>query len=212
MSLRIEPFVNGPWRQNCYFVADGMGHVLVIDPGSAPEDIAARIEANGWRPLAILNTHAHYDHVGAIVPLMARYNIPFYMHGGDARLLARANMYKVIFGSPDVIHVPKITHDIRDEAPHFAIGAFEIKWMATPGHTPGSVCFRIGDNLFTGDTLMAGGRGRTDLPGGNAKHLNNSIDKLSNLEGAFTVWGGHGHPLSLGEALAKAKHSRETAS
>ena len=109
MSLRVELFVNGPWRQNCYLVANSAGAVLVVDPGSAAADIAALIEDNGWRPQAILNTHAHYDHIGAIVPLMARYDIPFYMHGSDARLLSRANMYKMIFEGSDVIRIPDIT-------------------------------------------------------------------------------------------------------
>ena len=90
--MRVITVVNGRWRENCHIVADETGNAIIVDPGSQYEMIAAEVEANQLRVLAIVNTHAHYDHVGAVAPLQERYEAPFYLHGADAPLLKRANL------------------------------------------------------------------------------------------------------------------------
>ncbi len=202
MSHAVETHVNGPWRQNCHIVADETGEALVIDPGSDAEAIAALIQRHGWRPRAILNTHAHFDHIGAVAALAKRYDLPFYLHGGDADLLRRANLYRMVFGGCDPICVPHVTHDLGTLQQTFDIGPFRCAWIATPGHTDGSVCFLIEDHLFTGDTLFADAVGRTDLPGGDAAKLARSLRALADLPKRTTVYPGHGRRTTLGAEFA----------
>jgi len=192
MSLRVTQFVNGKWRQNCYLIANDDGDALIVDPGSQAEEIVALVEQNNWRLHAILNTHAHYDHIGAVVPLKDRFGAPFYLHGGDRQLLKRANLYRMLFESRDAIKVPAVDYDIAALPPTFEVGPFSISWMPTPGHTDGGVCLVIGEYLFSGDTLMHNAIGRTDLPGGNREQLLKSVRKLMDLPGDMVVCGGHG--------------------
>ena len=101
-------FVNGKWRENCYFVVNQDLDALVIDPGSRVDDICALIEQNHWRIRAIVNTHAHYDHIGAVAGLQERFQVPFYMHGADAPLLKRANLYRMLFEAGEAIRIPPL--------------------------------------------------------------------------------------------------------
>lgn len=190
-SLEITTVVNGRWRENCYLIATPQGDAIIVDPGSAAEEIMARVDTGGWRVHAIVNTHAHYDHIGAVAPLMERYQAPFYLHSADEMLLKRANLYRMLFESRDPVKVPTITHDIATLPETFEAGPFRITWIATPGHTDGSVCLRIENYLFSGDTLMRNTVGRTDLPGGNREKLLDSIRKLMELPGDTIVCGGH---------------------
>jgi glyoxylase-like metal-dependent hydrolase (beta-lactamase superfamily II) len=202
LDIQVTTIVNGRWRQNCYIVSTLEGDALIIDPGSAAADITATVELNHWRPLAILNTHAHYDHVGAVADLMDRYRAPFYLHGADERLLSRANLYRMLFESREPIRVPAITHDISTLPPVFGVGPFSVTWLATPGHTDGSVCLLVDGILFSGDTLMRGTVGRTDLPGGNSKRLLESLRMLADLPQDIVVCGGHGPRTTLAAELA----------
>ena len=197
MSLQVTTFVNGRWRQNCYLIADSEGNAIIVDPGSQADDIAARVDENGWRVHAILNTHAHYDHVGAVAPLKDRYVAPFYLHGADEPLLKRANLYRMLFESRDAVRVPSVTHDIAGLPSNFEVGPFALSWIATPGHTEGSVCLLLRGFLFSGDTLMHDSIGRTDLPGGNRDQLVASVRKLMELPGDTVVCGGHGPRTTL---------------
>lgn len=193
----MTQFVNGKWRQNCYLVANDAGDGLLVDPGSQAEEIAALVEQSRCRIHGILNTHGHYDHVGAVAPLKDRYQAPFYLHSADARVLKRANLYRMLFESQEAIRVPGIDRDISNLPAVFEVGPLSIGWIATPGHTEGSVCFRIGNFLFSGDTLMRGALGRTDLPGGNRDRLLESVRKLADLPGEIVVCGGHGRQSTL---------------
>lgn len=205
MTLRIQRFVNGTWRQNCYVVANDAAEAVIIDPGSALDEIVGIVRESDCRPLAILNTHAHYDHIGAVDGLMNHFGIPFYMNGADLDLLRRANLYKLIFDSRESVKVPEVTHDLRSLLPILNIGSFRIRWMATPGHTPGSTCFQIGHHLFTGDTLMGNGAGRTDLPGGNPTEIDASLRMLAALPPDTEMHAGHGRPTTLAAGLAKTQ-------
>lgn len=192
MTLQVATVINGKWRENCYVIANQEGNAIIVDPGSQAEDIAALVDQNGWRVLAIINTHAHYDHVGAVATLKDRYDAPFYLHGADEPLLKRANLYRMLFESRDAVRVPTVTHDIAGLPTSFEVGPFALSWMATPGHTAGSVCLLLPGFLFSGDTLMRGSIGRTDLPGGDRDQLVASVRKLMDLPGDTVVCGGHG--------------------
>ena len=195
----VQRIVNGKWKQNCYVFGAPGSDAIVLDPGSEPDRIVAAIEEHGFDPKAIILTHAHYDHVGAIADLQDKYGIETYMCKDDSRLLRQANMYSSIFGSSEKIRIPDVAHILDDLSPAFKIASFEIEWLATPGHTAGSVCFEINGYLFTGDTLMGSGAGRTDLPGGDDSEMDASIDKISQLNGDLIVMPGHGSSFKLQE-------------
>ena len=207
MSLEVTTFINGRWKENCHLVSDN-GLAIVIDPGSQADDLMGLIEQKGWQVLAILNTHGHFDHIGAVAPLKDRFQIPFYLHSADEKLLQRANLFRMVFEARDPISVPAITHDISGQPENFAIGPFKISWMSTPGHTDGSVCFRMGNFLFSGDTLMHNAIGRTDLPGGDSAQLLQSVQKLMSLPGETSVYGGHGPRTTIAEEFAPGSRVR----
>ena len=203
MGLEITAFVNGKWRQNCYLVRDTEGNTIIIDPGSQPQEIEALVEQNGLRVHAVLNTHAHYDHIGAVAALQDRYAVPFYLHAADENLLKRANLYRMMFESRDPVRVPKITQDIASLPGDFTVGPFQVSWIATPGHTEGSICFLMNGCLFSGDTLMHDAIGRTDLPGANREMLLASVRKLMDLPPETVVYGGHGPKTTIGAEFAE---------
>lgn len=196
MSIQVTTFVNGKWRQNCYVICNGQD-AIVVDPGSQADDIAALVRGNSWRIHGIINTHAHYDHIGAVAELKERYSVPFYLHRADEHLLKHANLYRMLFESDKPVGIPTISHDISQLPACFEVGPFTVSWMPTPGHTAGSVCFALQGFLFSGDTLMHNAIGRTDLPGGNREQLLASVKKLMDLPGEMVVCGGHGARSTL---------------
>jgi hydroxyacylglutathione hydrolase len=199
MSIQIIRLPNGKLRQNCYLVGNDQGECLIIDPGSDASNICSVIDDNQWTPLSILNTHAHYDHIGAAAPLMEKFNIPFYLDRLDARILRSANIYKTLFDSAENIQIPEITFDLGEMPEEFEIGGICIFTFASPGHTPGGRCFHIEGNLFTGDTLMRNNIGRTDLYGGNDDALAESLKTIMRLPGETVFHSGHGQPSTLAE-------------
>jgi glyoxylase-like metal-dependent hydrolase (beta-lactamase superfamily II) len=202
VSFRVTTFVNGRWRQNCYIVTGNDGDAIVIDPGSQADDLIALVEKSCWRIHGIINTHGHFDHIGAVVPLQERYQAPFYLHKSDERLMQRANLFRMVFEAPDPVKIPTITQDISVLPEKFNVGPFSISWISTPGHTEGSVCLQFENMLFSGDTLMQNAIGRTDLPGGNRDRVLASVRKLSSLPEDTKVYGGHGAPTTIGAEFA----------
>lgn len=204
MTHSVTAFPNGKWKQNCYIVSDNQtGQALLIDPGSEAQQIQQLILDRALAPIAILNTHAHYDHIGAVAPLMAHFAIPFYLNRGDEKLLKQANLYKILFESKAPVVIPQATHDLTQQAAPVKIGDFEVSVHFTPGHTQGSTCLQIGSDLFSGDTLLPGGLGRTDLPGGDKSLLAASVESLRALPHSTMVWPGHGRPFELASLWEK---------
>jgi hydroxyacylglutathione hydrolase len=207
VSFRVTTFVNGRWKQNCYFVSANDGNAIVIDPGSQADEMIALVEENGWLIHGIINTHGHFDHIGAVAPLQERYPAPFYLHKSDERLMQRANLFRMVFEAHDPVKIPTITQDISVLPEKFDVGPFSISWISTPGHTEGSVCLQLENMLFSGDTLMRNAIGRTDLPGGNRDQLLSSVKKLSFLPGDTIVYGGHGVPTTISAEFAPGAHA-----
>src|ERR1035437_8337867 len=202
-DLRVTTFANGKWRQNCYVVSNAQRQALIVDPGSDPEAISLLINDLGVQPVAILNTHAHYDHIGAISGLLQKYAIPFYLHGQDEKLLRQANLYKILFETKNSVSIPPFGEDFAKGPVDLMIGGFCVRVIHTPGHTAGCVCLLIGTDLFGGDTLMPNGPGRTDLPGGDKVKLKDSLQKLHELPEDHLVYPGHGKPFTLREFWKK---------
>ncbi len=144
-------------------------------------------------------------------PCRSGIDAPFYLHGADAPLLKRANLYRLLFEGREAVQIPAISHDIAGLPATFDIGPFAISWIATPGHTDGSVCLLIEDALFSGDTLMHNDVGRTDLPGGNHERLLVSVRKLMLLPGETVVYGGHGPEYDAGRGVCAGEPRLEVA-
>jgi glyoxylase-like metal-dependent hydrolase (beta-lactamase superfamily II) len=198
-DYQITTFTNGNLQQNCYVVVNNLQEALIIDPGSKPEAISNLLDDLKVIPIAILNTHAHYDHIGAVSTLLQKYSMPFFLHKDDAKLLKQANIYKIMFGSKDSIPIPSFGEDLADIKKKQVLLGFKIQAIHTPGHTGGSVCLLIGDQLFSGDTLLPWGAGRTDLPGGDSQKLKDSLEILRRLPDRYLVYPGHGKPFTLEE-------------
>jgi len=201
VNEEVVRFENGVYRQNCYVVGDNTGNALIIDPGSDHQSIISLIEERQWRPKAILITHGHFDHIGAVSELRERYDIPFFSKQADAKLMRRANLYKLVVEPEKPIKPPAFDQEIVDVQGNAAVSDFDLSILETPGHTPGSVCIVIDRKIFTGDTVLPAGAGRIDLPGGNVEHLKDSIRKLAALGHGLTAYPGHGDAVPLEELL-----------
>ena len=201
MSSSILKIPNGGWRQNCYLIFNDRKEALIIDPGSDESKIVSGITEKGLNTIAILNTHAHYDHIGAVESLKQRFQIPFYLHSGDRKLLRQANLYRQLFGGSVVVSIPEIDYYFDELEGPLILESFFINIMHTPGHTVGSCCLLIDGYLFTGDTLFKGKVGRTDLPGGNAEVLGRSLGQLRSVQRDAIVCPGHGKTSVVHEEL-----------
>lgn len=184
MEISVLPL--GFLETNCYIVSDGQsGSCLVIDPGADGALIAGALRERGLACAAIALTHAHYDHVGGVRALHEATGAPVYLPKDDLALpesiTAGPLFYTDLYGEGDSLPAGGLTFDI----------------LATPGHTPGSVCLRCGDALFTGDTLFQGSCGRTDMPGGSMEDMYASLRRLAALEGDYRVFPGHGGETTL---------------
>lgn len=193
--------VTGSLEENCYVVADPSGNALIIDPGDDAGRILAHLAAGELKPLAVLITHAHHDHIAATVDIAKSSGAPTHLHSADMPVLRRANLYRVLGRAEAPIEIPSIDVDLAGRE-QLRFGGMEVGVLHTPGHTPGSVCFAVGGDLFTGDTIFANDIGRTDLPGGDREVLTLSLQLIAKRYPAgTTIRPGHGEPALLGDAL-----------
>ena len=198
MNLYIKTIVTGPFQENSYLLIDKLSNKCVlVDPGDEAQKIINYINEKHILPIAIINTHAHLDHIGAISEIKAEYSIPFYLHIEEKPILDSYLVSCRMFGikpgeSPSV-------DEWLDSSAELLIGPFKFLIIETPGHTPGGCSYLIDDALFVGDTLFQGSIGRTDLPGGDRKILDKSLIKLINkLNSKTAVYSGHGPSTTIG--------------
>lgn len=209
--MKLHQIVVGPVSTNCYVVDDGEGRAAVVDPGAAPDRIVALLEENGLAPELILLTHGHFDHLGGIKGLTARYpGLRVAIGTKDVPMLAAAAnspMVRLYAGADDYAGLKA---DIEvGEGDVLTAGALSFAVVDTPGHTLGGVCYRCGDCLFTGDTLFCGDIGRTDLDGGDYPTLMRSVKKLGELPGDYQVLPGHEERSTLEDERRGNRYLRE---
>lgn len=194
----IESLPVGPLQANCFLVGcEETREGFVIDPGGDADEILAGIESLELTVRCIFDTHGHPDHVAANAAVREATGATLYIHAADRAMIESPDpMAVMIAGGLDAC-ASDATYDEGDE---IEVGELTVRVMHTPGHTPGGVCLRVGDDVFTGDTLFAGGIGRTDLPGGSGPALSDSLRRLlEELDPATRIHPGHGPSSTMAE-------------
>ncbi len=192
--MKVKKLILGYYNVNCYIVSSE-DTCFIIDPGADFKSIDSYLLQENLRPEFILNTHGHYDHIGAVPEILQKYNIPFYIDSEDEFIITdpEKNFSSVFAGNPLSLQTYKLIGS--DDVSFFSEKG--IKIYKTPGHTPGSIIIETGAYLFTGDLLFRGGVGRTDLAGGDMKALKSSLVSLKKLDSKLNVLAGHGANSSL---------------
>jgi hydroxyacylglutathione hydrolase len=198
----VESFPVGPLGCNCAIVADPQTkEAIILDPGDEPDRILEVLRRDGLKAVALLHTHAHFDHAGVTAYLKRETGAPIFLHEGDLPLYARIPDQGRIFGFS--FETPEPVDRTLSEGDRIPCGGGFLEVLHTPGHTPGSVCFRLGGEspvLFSGDTLFRRSIGRTDLWGGSMPQILASIEtKLLTLPGDLFVLPGHGEETTIAE-------------
>jgi glyoxylase-like metal-dependent hydrolase (beta-lactamase superfamily II) len=195
--MKVKTLTVGPLAENCFIVFDeNSKNAVVIDPGADGDFILNELKDLDVK--AILATHGHLDHVGQVGYLKEKLNVPLYMNKKDEFLINNEifpNFAYII----KAVTCPSPDFDVKD-GDILKFGNLEFQVIETPGHTPGSVCFfnKKEKIIFVGDILFKGSVGRTDLPGGNGKMLEQSLKKLIELPEDTVAYSGHGPKTTVG--------------
>ena len=183
--LKIHILTLGMYQTNTYIIhEENSKGCCIIDPGYEADTILQECEALGLHVEAILLTHGHFDHVGAVRDLAADTGCRVFLCAEDDALPPMFTGGKLYFT------------DAYAEGTILNIAGLYLRVLHTPGHTPGSVCLQCDGSLFSGDTLFAGSCGRTDI-GGSWTAIQASLQRLASLEGDLTVYPGHGQSTTL---------------
>jgi glyoxylase-like metal-dependent hydrolase (beta-lactamase superfamily II) len=213
----IAGFPAGPWGTNCYVVATGPGsECVVVDPGKdASQGVDEIVREYRLKPISVLVTHGHIDHMWCVAPVAGTYDATAYVHPDDRHLLRdpmagmSSETAAMVLGGNYTFAEPDRVEELTDlQTIELAGIAFTVDHA--PGHTPGSITFRtpydqqdVSEVMFAGDLLFAGSIGRTDLPGGDHNAMLRSLrDKVLTLRDDVVVLPGHGEQTSIGRERA----------
>jgi len=202
--MEIAIFTFNPFAENTYIVYDDSKECAIFDPGcydpGEHNQLTDFIESNGLKPVRLVNTHCHIDHVLGNKFVAEKYNLPLISHRGEAMVLSMQPQISIMYGlayNPS----PEITEFLED-GDELSFGNTTLKVLFTPGHSPASISFYNEESgiVIGGDVLFQGSIGRTDLPGGDFDTLAKSIkEKLYVLPDEVVVYSGHGPSTTIGE-------------
>ena len=184
--MQVTRLPLGVYQTNCYIIYEESSKTCcVLDPGGEAKKVLEFMEIRNLTLDAILLTHGHFDHVGAVKDLHDATGCKVYLCTEDCTMPAKWTAGKLFYT------------DAYGEGDELNLAGLTIKVMHTPGHTPGSVCLMVENSIFCGDTLFAGSCGRTDLPGGDQNVLFKSLLRLASLEEDYTCYPGHSGSTTL---------------
>lgn len=196
--MNIKHYPLNQMGTNCYFVYDDE-KALIIDPSGEPEIIFEEIENLNVKVMAILLTHAHWDHIIALEEVIKKFDVEVYIGSKEADWLQDPNKNLSVRAPKEIGHLEFDIKPILLKEGEHNIGGISIKVLETPGHSPGSLSYVFDGYIVSGDVLFNGGIGRTDLPGSNHPDLITSItEKLFKLPDDTVVYPGHGEPTTIG--------------
>ena len=205
MSINIQSFTFNPFQENTFVVSDEANNCIIIDPGcyerEEQKELLEYIQSNQLKPLALLNTHGHIDHVLGNEFVKRTFDIDHYMHIEDLITMRSVESYAHVYGFNGYEPASEPSHILKGgEELHF--GSMHFTCLFTPGHSPGHVVFYNPAEHFVinGDVLFNGSFGRVDLPGGDIETLKKSIfNTLFNLPDETVVYCGHGPSTTIGK-------------
>lgn len=222
--MLIAGFPAGPWGTNCYVAATGPGsECVVIDPGKdAAAGVAQVVREQRLKPVAVLVTHGHVDHMWCVAPVAGAYDATAWIHPDDRHLLTdpmagiSPETAGMLLGGDHEFVEPDDVAELSD-GQRLQLAGLDFVVDHTPGHTEGSVTFRspyeqqeVSEVMFSGDLLFAGSIGRTDLPGGDHPTMLRSLrEKVLTLPDDIVVLPGHGEQTSIGQERATNPFLRE---
>ena len=197
-NLDLQKCILGPVYTNCYFLKNkATDELVIIDPADCPEKIEQKVSQMNGKPVAVLLTHGHFDHIMAAQAVKEKYNIPIYACRQEEEMLREPSVNMTAHYGRDC----SITPDrFLDDLDVFEVAGFSIQMIHTPGHTKGSCCYYLKDEdvLFSGDTVFYGSVGRTDFPGGSSSALVTSVRRLlKELPAETEVYPGHENDTSI---------------
>jgi glyoxylase-like metal-dependent hydrolase (beta-lactamase superfamily II) len=199
--VKIRTFVVHPFQVNCYLVSDeASGRAVLIDPGDDAERLVEAVRQAGVTLTALLATHGHVDHIGAVADLQKAFAVPFRIHRAEQFWIDRLAAQAVAFGLPAPSR--PVPDGFLEDGERVDVGGIALDVLHVPGHAPGHVAFvaRAEKAAFVGDVLFAGSIGRTDFPGGSHAQLIASIrERLFPLGDDVTCYCGHGPATTIGE-------------
>lgn len=201
--INIHSFSFNPFQENTYVLSNDRNEALIIDPGmygqAEVQHLIAFLEKKNLKPIKIINTHAHIDHILGVDAVKGKYNIPFALHKSEELVLESGPLSASAYGLN--FKISPIIDEFMEEGEIINFGDSEIHCLFTPGHSPGSISFYLPKEgiLVAGDTLFNGSIGRTDLPGGDHDTLLNKIrTELYTLPENTVVYPGHGPVTQIG--------------
>lgn len=196
--MLIRTITVGPFFENCYIVADeNSKEAWIIDPGAEAGRIKSEVKRAGVKPVKILLTHAHGDHIAAVDEIRGFYKIPVFIHEKDHPLLVSPEEnLSAAFGMPIAA---RPAEGFLAEGDRLELGGLNFHVIETPGHTPGGITLFGEGTAFTGDALFAGSIGRYDFPHSDGKILFQSLKRLLELPDETAVYSGHGPATTIGQ-------------
>lgn len=198
MKLAIRMMVLGPVQTNCFFlINEDTKEVLIIDPADRAQKIIEWINSEGLKPVAILLTHGHFDHIMGMAGVKNEYHIPVYASKDEVEVLANPQLnVSTMMGA----YISVTADELFADGDVLELAGMKLKVISTPGHTIGSVCFYMEEEkvLISGDTLFEASVGRSDFPTGSSRQLIESIKtRLFVLPDDTDVFPGHGGTTSI---------------